>query len=1024
MNVPIAPERIAADSSEQAARKQVTVLFCDISDYTSRSNSMDPEDLADEIRVFQTLCTRVADKYHGNISNFLGDGILVLFGHPHASEFDAEHAVRASLEMVEEIEQNNLSFEWRNKMPIRIRIGIATSLVVVGEKAGKQRDQDELVIGQAPNLAARLQALAEPNTVVTSLRTRRLVGGAFEFRELGEQKLKGFAKPVPAWQLLHESTFQNRNFTSLKRVATRFVSRSRELSFLTDNYAKSINAEPAVIHVTGEAGIGKSRLLRVFEKTLDKQNIYRIRVSCSPYFHSTPLRSAIDEIYRWIQINPEDKVPARQIKIKHALSELGIKDNDECALFFEILLVELPHDIAPLDMSTEVKHHRSLSLLVHIVLTLSKDRPILLVVEDLQWSDPTTLELLSRLINNMENHRLFGIFTSRPQFNPGWKQSNSLINLHLGGLDDNESARLIKSVFGNTPLPQAVEKTLIRKSDGIPLYLEECSWHILNRIQDNDGSEKSEEDFAVPDTLQDSLNARLDMLGDAKRLAQLGAAFGAFFTYPKIKRLAERNGIDADNGMDILLQAGLLSTVFNQDEDRYVFRHALFQDAAYQSLLKKTRHRYHRQIAELLVSEDPDITHNQPELVAYHYDRTDHLDIAVDLWIKAGEVAIGKSAISEALDHLERGLYQLNRLSDNYVNKARALQLLLNLAVCLTVRSGYSGARVTETYARCMELANHVGDAEQQWCALYGFWRCLICQADFGSALKISVTLKRLSESLDDRKLSMTSFGIQAMTRMFAGKFLSAEKYYENSVKFYNQAEDRNIGIRFGQDPYVTIQGLGAVNRLIRGDKVQSRLEIEKSVAVSKSIGHPYTIAETLRLAAVYEQICRDMPGLRRFAGEAVELSEKFGFDGLLAASRIFMAFDDIVTHHNPRAIGTIRENMDRYQEKYSLLFYPYFQGVLAESYLYMRRFQEAFTESNHALLLIEKHGEVWMQVPMLHIKAESAARGRLAAENAIGRWYDEAGALAKKQHAALFLRRLGRSRAEFQPDNATRFSG
>lgn len=1006
---------VAEPPSEQVARKQITVLFCDMADYTFRSNSMDPEDLADEIRVFQALCTKVADKYHGNISNYLGDGVLVLFGHPHANEFDAEHAVRAGIEMIEEIEQNNESFEWRNKNPITIRIGIATSLVVVGEKAGKKRDQDELIIGEAPVLAARLQGIATPNTVVTSLRTRRLVGGAFKFKELGAQNLKGFSNPVPAWQLLHESTFQNRNYTSLKRVTTRFVSRHKELSFLSDSYEKAINGESIVIHLVGEAGIGKSRLLRVFEKTLKKQDIGRIRVTCSPYFDSTPLRSVIDEILRWLQINLDDSTTTKQSKIKYALLDVNISDDESYALFCELLFVDSPENIPALSISPEELHHRTLRFLADLLFSLSKIRPALLVVEDLHWSDPTTLELLDFIIRNALNHRLFAVFTSRPDFEPDWKQSNSLINLNLNRLDANGSAELVKAVFANTSLPRRVEQELVRKSDGVPLYLEECSWHILNKIQESDGEASVSDEFSVPDSLQDSLNARLDLLGKARELAQLCAAFGSFFTYSNIQYVAQLNGIDADNGIDILLQAGLLKTILNKDEDRYVFQHVLFQDAAYQSLLKKTRHLYHRQIAELFITEDPNIITNQPELVAYHYSRTEQLDTAVDLWIKASTIAISKSAISEARDHLDRGLNILLQLPDSREKKERELKLLLVLAVCLTVRSGYYGEQVTETYRRCIELASEVGDAEQLWSALYGFWRCLICQAEFGKAIKISVKLKRLCETLDDRKLYMTSLGIRAMTRMFGGKFLSAEKFYRNSVRLYDQIEDKNIGIRFGQDPYVTIQGMSAVNQLVRNNPKNSRLDMEKSVEIARSIDHPYTIAETLRLAAVHEHISRNMIGLKELAKEAIDISERFEFDGLLAASKIFLAFSNVITYREIHAIDIIRENLQRYKEKYALLLYPYFQGLLAESYLYMHNFQEAFTEANHVLLLIQKHGENWAQVPVMHIKAESAARGQLAGDSEIRQWYDEAEETAVQQNAELFLRRVILSRANYE---------
>jgi len=1010
------PEGSIVDPPEQVARKQVTVLFCDMVDYTSRSLSMDPEDLADDIRVFQSLCTSVADRYHGNISNYLGDGILVLFGYPCSNEFDAEHALRASIDMIGEIEENNSTYHWRNRKPIKIRIGIATSLVVVGEKAGKQRDQDELIIGEAPNLAARLQTLAEPNTAVVSLRTRRLAGGAFKFKDLGEQQLKGFPHLVPVWQLLYESSFHNRSYTSLKRVTTRFVSRNRELSILTDNYNKAVFGNFSYLHLVGEAGIGKSRLLRVFEKSFDKRRIYRIRISCSPYYDSAPFRPVIDEIKRWTQVNGDDNLAQNQLKVRQALSELDINDDDSYVLFCDLLDIDRPTDIAPLDVSAEERHHRTLDLLTRLLFTLSTVLPTMLVVEDLQWADPTTLELLNHVVKNANRQRLLAIFTYRPGFKLTLENSEPQISLRLGGLDQHESAQLIESIFSPVSLPRKIKRTLINQGGGVPLYLEECSWHVRNQIQGKKCAAGMDEDFTVPDTLQDSLNARLDMLGTAKDLAQLGAAFGTNFTFSNIEKIASINGIEADNRMDTLVQTDLLKTVLHKDEDRYEFCHVMFQDAAYLSLLKKIRQRYHQQIAEMFLAEDPDIRNRQPEKIAFHYSRTEHLDFAVDLWIQAGKVAISNSKIDEAIRHLDRGIDLLKHLPPSPLTKERELKLLLSLAVCLTVRSGYFGDLVTQTYKRCIQLANDTGIPEQQWSALYGFWRCLVCMVEFESALNISVKLKRLCNVLDDRKLHMTSLGIQAMTRMFSGRFLRAEKYYMKSVTYYDQVEDRRIGLRFGQDPYVTIQGMGAVNGLIRGNKTQSRLQIEKSVLVSRSIGHPYTIAETLRLAALYEQISGDMVQLKKIAREAIEISEKFGFEGLLATSNIFLAFSDVVNQRNHCTIQAIIENLDLYREKYALLLYPYFQGLLAETYLNMEKFQDAFTESSHVLELIDKYGETWIQVPMMRIKAESAARGKLAGKEQILRWYTEAETLARKQDARLFQNRVISSRTVYAP--------
>ena len=998
-------------------------MFCDVVDYTSRANSMDPEDLADEIRTFQSLCSRIAEKYHGHIWNYLGDGIMVVFGHPISSEFDPEHAIRASLEILEEIGQNNSSFEWRNRHPIKVRLGIATSLVVLGEKAGQKRDQDTLIFGEAPNLAARLQELAEPNSTVISLRTRRLVGNAFKFKDLGEHNLKGFDNPVAAWQLLQESSFINRNFSSLGRVATQFVNRDKELSFLTDNYEIAIHGEPRFIHLVGEAGIGKSRLLRVFEKTLKTQSIHRIRINCSPYYESTPLKSVKDEVYRWIQASPTDNDDVIHRQIAISLNELGIKGKSAIAQFCEVLDMDTPQGVEAANSSAEQKHYQAIRFLAELVFGLSHTKPVMFVVEDLHWADPTTLELLQYLARNVNKRSLFFIATARPEFENQRQQSEFSIVLNLHRLDQKSSSKLVSSVFQNIALPPSVEQMLIEKAAGIPLYLEECSWHLLTQMQEQSPSDDSGDEFSIPDTLQDSLNARLDHLGTAKDLAQLAATFSSFFTSSKIHQIASLNNIEADNNMDVLLQAGLLKLIPNADEDRYVFQHMLFQEAAYNSLLRKTRQHYHEQIADLFVEEDSDVLETQPELIAFHYSRTEKVDIAFGLWMKAAQLAITKSAFAEAIDHIEHGRQLLTELPNANLASSGAtidvglleLQLLSNLAVCLTVKSGYNGKEINRTYSRCIDLADRVGNAEQQWSARYGFWRCLICQGEFANALGVSVRLKRLSDSLDNRTLRMTSLGIKAMTRLFAGKFRSAEPFFKSSVENYDYIEDRNIGIKFGQDPYVTIQGLFAVNQLIRKDHHSSKLNIEKSVDVARSIGHPYTIAETLRLAAMYEQIGRDMVALQRFASEAVAISEEYGFDGLLAASRIFLAFCDVVTYRSQAAIEVIQHELTQYKENYGLLFFPYFQSLLAEAYLYTNRYQEAFTESTHVLLLIEKYGEVWPQVPVLLIRAESAARGQLTVENTIRQWYEEAQSIAEDQNAELFLERISASRDKFE---------
>ena len=1016
------PDRFA-DSEHgifQPARKQVTVLFCDVVDYTSRAVSLDPEDLAGEIRAFQALCAGVAEKYHGHIASYLGDGLLVLFGHPVASEFDPEHAVRAGMEMVKGIQSDNASTDWCGREPIRIRVGIATGLVVVGKRAAagrhKEKSDGELIFGEAPNLAARLQGLAEPNSVVVALRTRRLVGGAFEFRDLGTQAVKGFAQPVSAWQILRESTFQNRSTTSLKRVTTRFVGRWAELQRLREDCDLAFGGRRRIVHLSGEPGIGKSRLVRAFEKTLRKRAFHRLRVACSPYFCNSPFKPIVDETHRWLQIGEQDGVEARRRNIHRAMIAIDLDQGHEHALFDELLGIPPAPGRPRLAVSAEEKHHRTVDALAAFVIRLSKLRPLLLVVEDLHWADPSTLEVLGAIVSGSRAETLFAVFTSRTGFTPPWP-TPPCMEMKLGGLDDECSARLIAAVSGARALPEEIKTTLIRKSGGVPLFLEETSRHLLGQmrpdeVRDGEGVYRA---FAVPDTLQDSLNARLDQLGEAKAFAQLAAAFSGAFRYSAISKVAAQNGIDADAGMDVLRAAGLLAVISDADdaEDRYVFRHILFQEAAHQSLLNKTRQRYHLQIVELLEQEDPGVARRHPELIAHHYSHTARLDRAVDLWRKAGEQAIAQSAVSEALRHLSQGLELVAKLPEGAARDARELALLLNLGVALTARSGYHGEQVTRTYQRALALAEAAGgkhrrdDNPQAWTALYGLWRCLVCRAAFSKSVRVAVKLKSLSEKSGDPKRMMTAWGLQGMIRMVVGRFASAEGFYDKAVKLYDRSRDRDMGVRFGQDPYVTIRGLGAVNKLLLNKIPQSLAESDQSVEAAHAIGHPYTVAETLRVAAMHRQIAGDHAQLGALAENTVALAEDYGFEGLLAAGNIFLAFRRAMQSGAGDEVDLIRDNLQRYEDNYGLLFLPYFHGVRAEACLFLGAYADALSTAEGALAMIDRFGETWWRPHLLGIKAAAAARGGLASEAEIHAWRRTAMQTAKTQQAEFIHERL-----------------
>jgi class 3 adenylate cyclase len=988
-------------------------------DYTARCNSLDPEDLADEIRIFQTICSTIAEKHQGHICDYLGDGLLVLFGHPHASEFAPQSSILAAHGMIAEIETNNQRGQWKFHEPMRIRIGIATGLVVVSKRTGTDGNSNEIVAGKPPILAARLQSIARPNTIVASLRTRRLAADRFHFKSLGNHYLKGYPAPISAWQVLGEFTDRHRYRILSKRTTSKFVGRDQELLLLARHFESAKQGDSKIVHVYGDAGIGKTRLLRVFQKRLHKKNVEKLWIRCSPCYSNTPLRALTDEIHRWLRIGFEDDDIVKRQKLRSNLDRLGISGDDNYLALYELLTPGMTKGSGAENTNTVVYHQQFIRFLSGLLFRLAGSRPLLLIIEDLHWCDSTTLELLTFIVRNAPGKGLFSIVTSRPEFSPPWQQGNTAINLELDRLDHSESVRLLKALTNGIPLPREIEHTIVTKCDGIPLYIEECGRNILDQIQKQSGLPGPEVDFYVPDTLQDSLNARLDKLGGARALAQLAAVFGTYFTCSEVTKLAIQVGIDTHSNMDILLRSDLLKKISSQRDDEYTFRHSMFKDAAYQSLLKKTRQYYHRQIAEYFISKDPGIVNEQPELLAYHYSRSDQPAIAVEFRIKAGDVAIARSAVNEAIHHTEKGLEVASKLPDIPATREYRLRLLLNLAICLTFRSRYYGNRAIDTYRKCVTLANEVGKLEQQYDALYGYWRCLLCQADFHRARKISGELILLGESSGNPALKMTSAGIHAVTRTFSGKFRSGARHFDKFSGSCSQKGGEMIGEKFGQNSYITIQGMRAVNSLIRGKSRNSAVELDRALVAARKSGHPCLTTESLRIAAIHAQLRHDMDALRFHASEGIELSRKHGFGGLFTAFSVLLQFGDIMESGNSRSLDSIGQLIESYRKNHALLHYPYFVGLLAQTCLHMNRYRDAFSHANNALSVVETHGENWTKVPLLLTRAESAFRGKIADQQALDLWYGQAEKLALRQGARLFLHQVRQTRLKARQEGS-----
>ena len=654
LSIPLAAHATQTDSPPPtpqppaAERRQLTVLFCDLVDSTALAGRLDPEDLRVVVRAYQQTCATVIQRFEGHIAQYLGDGLLVYFGYPQAHEDDAQRAVQTGLGMVEAIGTLNTGMEQHKGLRLAVRVGIHTGLVVVGEIGGAGR-QEQLALGETPNIAARLQGLAQPDTVVISDRTSRLVEGYFTCQPLGAQELKGLAHPLQVYRVLHASAAQTRLDVAATRGLTPLVGRASEVALLQERWAQVKDGMGHVVVLSGEAGIGKSRLVQVLKEHVAGEAHTRWECRCSPYYQHTALYPIIDLLQRALRWQPEDTAEEKLAKLEQMLCQYRLPLEETMPLFAALLSVPLPEDrYPPLSLSPQRHKQKTLETLLAILLEQAAEHPTLLIVEDLHWVDPTTVEWLSLVIDQVPTTSLCLLATCRPEFQSPWGSRSYLTQMTLNRLPRAQVAQMVEfladRITEGKSFPTEVMQHLVEKSDGIPLFVEEMTKTVL----ESEILTTSEREYVVtgpvsamviPTTLQDSLMARLDRLVTAKGLAQLGATLGRHFSYALLQVVAQLDEETLQRELQRLVTAELLYQRGVPPQATYLFKHALIQDVAYQSLLKSTRQHYHQRIAQVLKDQFPELVATQPELLAHHYTAAGYIEQAVAYWQRAGEHA-------------------------------------------------------------------------------------------------------------------------------------------------------------------------------------------------------------------------------------------------------------------------------------------------------------------------------------------------------------------------------------------------
>ena len=838
-----APSETPADRGE---RRQVTVMFSDLVGSTALSARMDPEDLREVISAYQKCVAQTVKGFGGYVAKYMGDGVLVYFGYPQAHEDDAERAVRGGLAVIEAV--GRLS----SVEPLQARIGIGTGVVVVGDLVGSGDAQERGVVGETPNLAARLQAVATPGTIAIDTTTHRLLGGLFEYRDLGGVEAKGFANRVRAYEVVRPSMVESR-FEALRTATTPLVGRDEELDLLRRRWEQAKRGEGCVVLISGEPGIGKSRITETVVESLSSEPHTRLRYFCSPHHQDSALYPSIAQLERAAGFRREDTVEERLEKLEAVLAQ-GTNDLSQVVpLLADLLSVPTGERYPPLDLSPQKRKEKTLQAQVAQLEGLAARQPVLMVWEDVHWSDPTTRESLDLIIDRVPHLRVLMILTFRPEFTSSWTGRPHVTLLTLNRLPRRQGAEMIAYVTGGKALPKEILDQIVDRTDGVPLFIEELTKTIVesgivSEVGDHYAVAGPIAPLAIPSSLHASLLARLDSLAPTREVAQIGAALGRSFSYGLISAVAEMPKQKLDGALDQLSKAELIFRRGVPPDAEYTFKHALVQDAAYSTLLRNRRQQLHARIATALETRFPEIAGAEPAVLAQHCTEAGLTDKAVGYLLKAGQQGVARSAMKEAVSQLRKGLDLLANLPNDTRRRQRELDLQITLGQALTASQHYAAPEVGQTYARARQLCEHLNWPPQFVAALNGQLSYQLCvPEDLNWALELANELLTLGEARNDKAIQRAGHNARGNVHTWLGNFVAGREDFEQGLKIHAPA-NRAPSVTPVMDPRVAaLTNLSsALSYLGYADQARAR-DLEALVGAN-NFGHAFQRASTLVL--------------------------------------------------------------------------------------------------------------------------------------------------------------------------------
>jgi class 3 adenylate cyclase/tetratricopeptide (TPR) repeat protein len=946
----------APQVEQHAERRQLTVMFCDLVGSTALSQTLDPEALRELMRAYQKSCGAVIERYGGHVAQYLGDGLMVYFGWPRAHEDDAERAIRSGLEIVEAIKQVQAPES------LQVRIGIATGPVVVGDTGGGDASVPKLAVGETPNTAARIQSLAKADQVLLGASTRRLVGETFELNDLGEHVLKGIIEPVRTWHAAAVAGLHGR-FDAAHGSAelTPLVGRDLELGLLMDRWARAREGEGQVVLLGGEPGIGKSRILSALREKLEDEGAKAMRFQCSPYYINSAFWPTISNLERALKFKRDESSDSKLEKLESLIVDHHERPLADVRFAASILSIPCEQRYGQLAMTPQKFKDETLRTLVDITEAAARKRSSVMVFEDLHWADPTSLEVLDLMIDRVQDIPLLMVLTHRPEFSNRWADHGHVSALNLSRLTKTQSNKMIAELSDGKALPNDLVETICAKTDGVPLFVEELTKSILESGQLQVKGERYEyvgksHGIAIPATLRDSLMARLDRFAPVKEIAQIGAAIGREFSYELVAEVASLERRQLEDVLTQLTNSGLAFRRGAPPQATYTFKHALVQDAAYDSLLKSRRQELHARIAQALQENFAAVIDNEPEVLANHLTLAGRAEAAIPLWKKAGEIALQRMAVNEAIAHLTNGLALIDSVTPNQSRDARELELRTSLGTAWIAAGGWAHPCVWSSYKPALDLARSLGRRDLLSTIFWGVWVNVLCNGRIADSVHWAQEMLVSAGEGDAPALELVARITMMVSNFWLGDFTEATQYGDQVSAMYSQADHGLIVDAINTEPLTMVGLFGSHWTWMLGFPDRAKLMCDAKDSRARGLGHAFNLGFSLGFGSWVYAYRGEAEELFSRADQCDEVGRENGLSFLTEMQAVFTrAHGLVLTERLDEGLAMFEQY---FQSPMCLpVSQPYNLAVYAKALSLVRRHDEALEQVNRAIEVIQRSG-------------------------------------------------------------------